>query len=200
MNHKVINKLISFCLTIAILATYSITVSAKSDKTIGELSIFGTLANGEIPVVSVNGETAQNGRSIFSSSNIVTSKDASAIINIAKIGKIELAPDTNLTLTFDQTGISGDLTAGKLTVLGSVSDVNIKIPNGQVVKLSSGESVDAANNSTSSSQTQTTAAGNGVNWVAFAVVFGGSVASIIAGTAIDASNNNNENVVVSPFR
>ena len=143
MNRKWINKVVSLCLTLTLLATYSMTVSAKTDRMAGELTISGKLSKGETPAVLVNGEMAQNGRSIFSSSTIATPADANAIINIAKLGKIELAPNTNLTISFDEKGINGDLTSGKVTVLGATADVNIKTPNGQIAKLNAGESASA---------------------------------------------------------
>jgi hypothetical protein len=38
---------------------------ASPDKMVGELTVAGKAVNGEIPVVTVNGEAAQSGRAIF---------------------------------------------------------------------------------------------------------------------------------------
>lgn len=196
MNTKWINKAVSLCLMLTLLATYTVSVSAKTDRLAGELTIAGKLTNGEIPAVLVNGETAQNGRSIFSSSAITTPADASAIINIAKLGKIELAPNTTINITFDETGINGDLVAGKITVLGATADVSIKTPNGQITKLNAGDSASAGKAQDDDDDD------GGAAWWLYALVFGGAVAGIV----IAATTDNNRaalgggTTVVSPIR
>ncbi len=198
MNRKWINQVVSLCLTIALLATYSMTVSAKTDRIAGELTISGKLSNGATPAVMVNGETAQNGRSIFSSSTITTPADANAVISIAKLGKIELAPNTNLTISFDEAGITGDLTAGKVTVLGATADVNIKTPNGQIAKLGAGESATAGKAQDDDDDDND----GGAAWWLYALIFGGAVAGVV----IAATTDNNRaalgggTTVVSPLR
>src|SRR5215210_5459735 len=103
MNSKqLVRKILTSSLAVAILAAYSMVALAAPDKIVGELSISGKNVQGEIPAVIVNGEAAQNGRSIFSSSTIATSPNASAIISVAKIGKIELAPDTTMIVSFSE--------------------------------------------------------------------------------------------------
>lgn len=196
MNRKWINKVVSLCLTLTLLATYSMTVSAKTDRMAGELTISGKLSKGEIPAVLVNGEMAQNGRSIFSASTITTPADANAIINIAKLGKIELAPNTNLTISFDENGINGDLTTGKVTVLGATAVVNIKTPNGQIAKLNVGESASAGKAQDDDDND------GGAAWWLYALIFGGAIAGIV----IAATTDNNRialgggTTVVSPIR
>lgn len=196
MNTKWINKVVSLCLTIALLATYSISVSAKADRLAGELTISGKLTNGEVPAVLVNGETAQNGRSIFSSSTITTPENANAIISIAKLGKVELAPNTTINITFDETGINGDLTAGKVTVLGATTDVNIKTPNGQVTKLNAGDSAVAGK-----AQDNDDDDNGGAAWWLYALIFGGAVAGIVlAATADNEAKLGGGTTVFSPRR
>ncbi len=112
MNSKVwFRKALSMCLVVATIATYSMVALAGSERVAGELLITGKNSNGESPYVKVNGEAAQNGRSIFSSSIIATPENADAVINLGKLGKIELAPNSTMTLTFDENGINGDLIA-----------------------------------------------------------------------------------------
>jgi hypothetical protein len=92
----------------------------------------------------VNGEAARSGRSVFSGSTVTTSDSVNAVINLGKLGKIELAPNTVLNLTFDDKSISGDLAAGTVTVLGSAENVSIRTQNGKTVQLATGQSVSAA--------------------------------------------------------
>lgn len=144
MNSKLwIRKALSTCLCVALLATYSMVALAGPGKAAGELAVSGKIVNGEAPFVLVNGEVARSGRSVFSGSTITTS-DNNAVINLSKLGKIELAPNTVLNLTFDEKGISGDLTSGTVSVLGAAENVNIKTINGKTVQLAAGQSVAAS--------------------------------------------------------
>jgi len=117
---------------------------ASPGKAAGELAVSGKNVNGEAPFVFVNGEVARSGRSVFSGSTITTSESTNAVINLSKLGKIELAPNTVLTLTFDDKGIFGDLTSGTVSVLGTAENVNIKTLNGKTLQLAAGQSVSAS--------------------------------------------------------
>lgn len=197
MNSKVwIRKALSLCLVVAIYATYSMVGLASPDKMVGELTVAGKAVNGEIPVVKVNGEAAQSGRAIFSSSTISTSESSSAIINLGKIGRIELAPNTTISVSFSEKGLNGDLLAGKVTAL-SADNVSIKTPNGKVTKLNAGESVMAAQKDDDDDDDD-----GGAAWWIFGLILGGAAAAII----IAATSDNNDinlgggTVVVSPNR
>jgi hypothetical protein len=169
---------------------------ASPDKLMGELTVSGKAVNGEIPVVKVNGEAAQSGRAIFSSSTITTSESSSAVINLGKIGKIELAPNTTISVSFSENGLNGDLAAGKVTAL-SANNVSIKTPNGKVTKLNAGESVMAAQQTDDDDDND-----GGAAWWIFALILGGAAAAVV----IAATSDNNDinlgggTVVVSPNR
>lgn len=194
-SKQLIRKTLTLCLAVAVWATYSMVALAASDRIVGELSISGKNVQGENPTVTVNGEKAQNGRSIFSSSTIVTSPNASAIISVAKVGKIELAPDTTIAVSFDENGFNGDLITGKITALGASENVSVKTPDGKTVKLNAGESAAAG-------QTQTNTNSGGGAWIWYALIFGGAAAAVL----IAATSDNNRTVVggntiiVSPLR
>ncbi len=199
MNSKTwIQKALSTCLVVAILATCSMFTLANSERMVGELTISGGNSNGAF--VQVNGEAAQSGRSIFSSSTISTPENAGAIIDMGKSGKIELAPNTTLTLAFNEKSISGDLSAGRVSVLSSSEAVNIKTANGITAKLNAGDSTTAAGKTQDDDDTAT--GGSGGNWVVWALVLGGAAAGII----IAATTDNNRvslggnSTVISPTR
>jgi len=199
MNSKLlIRKALSMCLVVATIATYSMVTLASSEKVVGELFISGKNLSGETAFVKVNGEAAQNGRAVFSSSTIVTPNNAGAVINLGKIGKIELAPATTLDLTFNENGISGDLLAGRVTVLNASDKVSIKTLDG-VVSLNVGES--AATTGKAQDDDDDVSVG-GSAWVVWAIVLGGAAAGII----IAATSDNNRialgggTTVISPTR
>ncbi|MBS1792584.1 MAG: hypothetical protein JSS81_01950 [Acidobacteria bacterium] len=139
MNSKtLIRKALSLCLVVTVYAAYSMVAFASSEKVAGEL-----LISGKDSSVRVNGEAAQNGRTIFSASSISTPENSTAIIDLGKIGKLQLAPNTTINVAFTDKAISGDLMTGRVTVLGSAEAVSIKTTEGKTVKLNAGESVSA---------------------------------------------------------
>jgi hypothetical protein len=191
-----IRKALSLCLVVAIYATYSMVGLASPDKMVGELTVSGKAVNGEIPVVTVNGEAAQSGRAIFSSSTITTSESSNAVINLGKIGKIELAPNTTISVSFNENGLNGDLAAGKVTAL-SADNVNIKTPNGKITKLNVGESVMASQQTDDDDDDD-----GGAAWWVFALILGGAAAAVVIAATTDNNDINlgGGTVVVSPNR
>jgi hypothetical protein len=180
MNSKtLIRKALSLCLMVAIYASYSMVTLASTERIAGELLISGKNSS-----VKVNGETAQSGRSIFTASTISTPENTSAIINLGKLGKLELAPNTTANISFTDKGINGDLLSGKITVLGATDAVNIKTTEGKTVKLKAGESVTAGKKQDDDDDDDDDP---GAAWWIWAAVFGGAVAGIVIA---DTSDNN----------
>jgi hypothetical protein len=124
MNSKtLIHKLIALCLTVTVLSVYSMVVLATpgQDTPTGELTAKGQ--------VSVNGQASVTGATVFSDSTITTGTDSTAIITIGKLGRIELFPNTTLKLSFSDSGMSGELSAGKVAVTsmsGKTSSITTK--------------------------------------------------------------------------
>lgn len=178
MNSKtLIRKALSLCLIVAIYATYSMVALAGTERIAGELLISGKNSS-----VKVNGETAQSGRSIFSASTISTPENTSAIINLGKLGKLELAPNTTANISFNDKGINGDLLSGKITVLGATDAVNIKTTEGKTVKLNAGESVTAGKQQDDDDDDDDPGA---LAWWGWALIFGGAVAGIVIAATTD---------------
>lgn len=176
MNSKLwIQKALSMCLVVAIIATYSMVALASSPKAAGELLVTGKSINGETPFVTVNGETAKTGRSVFSSSTIATPENASAIINLGKTGRIELAPNTTFTVNFNEKGINGSLASGKITVLGAASSVGVKMADGSTVELTTGESATTAGKAQDDDDDEK----GGAAWWIWAAIFGGAAVAVI---------------------
>jgi hypothetical protein len=85
--------------------------------------------------VTVNGNNAITGTTIFTDSNIAVdcAKGNSAIVNLGYLGRIELVPGTKMTLRFRDGMISGDLQDGKaiINTPGGVK-VAVNTPDGVV--------------------------------------------------------------------
>lgn len=193
MNSKtLIRKALSTCLIIAVYATYSMVALAATGKVTGEL-----LVSGKSSSVIINGQEAQSGRTIFSASTITTPNSSTAVISVGKIGKLQIAPNTTVTLTFDENGISGDLANGSVTVLGAKESVNFNTPEG-MKNVPAGKSVSTGKSQDDDDDDDK----GGAAWWIWAAIFGGAVAGIV----IAATSDNNRvalgggTTVVSPSR
>jgi hypothetical protein len=91
------------------------------------------IANGP---VTVNGNKAITGTTVFTDSHIAVdcAKGNSAVINLGKLGRIDIVAGTKLTLRFSDGLISGDLQEGKAIIsTPSTVKVSVNTPDGGVV-------------------------------------------------------------------
>jgi hypothetical protein len=108
--------------------------AAPANAQSGNSQITGQLiANGP---VTVNGNKAITGTTVFTGSNVVVdcAKGNSAIVNLGKLGRIELVAGTKMTLRFSDGLISGNIQDGKanITTQDGVK-VEVNTPDGKVV-------------------------------------------------------------------
>jgi hypothetical protein len=85
--------------------------------------------------VTVNEKTAITGTTIFTDSRIAVecAKRNSAVVDLGKLGRIELTAGSKMTLRFDQGLISGDLTEGKAVIRAPAGmRVAVNTPQGVV--------------------------------------------------------------------
>src|SRR5690242_1843756 len=120
-------KSIATAVAVAVLSVYSMVVlAAPGAKASGELSVSGQ--------VTVNGQKVISGGTVFSDSTISTAAQSSASVNISKVGRVELAPNSNLHLSFGDNSITAMLETGSAqvsTVAGTT--VNLTTKDGTVV-------------------------------------------------------------------
>jgi len=92
----------------------------------GELKVSGT--------VTVNGESVISGGTVFSDSVITTADNSMATVNLSKLGRVELSPNSSLRISFTEKGITGLLDSGSahVSTLGGVT-VNFTTKDGAVV-------------------------------------------------------------------
>ena len=77
-------------------------------KMAGDLSVRGS--------VTLNGVNAGNGATVFDGGQIKTGSNGIAIINLGKMGQVELTGDSELVLKLDGGTIGGNLRSGRATV------------------------------------------------------------------------------------
>lgn len=83
------------------------------------------IANGP---VTVNGNKVITGTTVFTDSNIAVDcmKGNSAVINLGKLGRIDLVAGTKMTLRFSDGLISGELQDGK-AIISAPQDVKVEV-------------------------------------------------------------------------
>jgi len=193
-----ISKAVSVLVSLAVLMSFPMMSLALSEKLVGEVSVSGKSIDGEAPVVMINGEAAQSGRTILSGSTVSTSAGSTATLNFGKLGIIELAPKSTAVISLSANGISGDLLTGKISVLNAPENsVSFNTPAGMSL-LNAGETASAAKDDDDAGDGSD---GGGAWWLA-AILIGGAVGGIII-----ASNSDDNRValgggttVVSPTR
>lgn len=181
-----VRMIASLCLIMTVLVSSSMVALASSVKPVGELIVTGSSDKS----VTVNGESAASGRTIFAASTITTPEGMTAVLDLGKAGKIELAPNTTYSLNADGS-ISGSLSAGSAKVLSSTTTVGVKTLTGDVVSLNAGEMV-SANSATASKQTGS----SGNDKLMWALIFGGATAVIL----LIALDNDEDGAQASPVR
>jgi hypothetical protein len=103
-----IRKSITVLTAVAVWCVYSMVVLAAAPDVTGVISVTGQ--------VTVNGQAAVTNSTVLSGSTVVTGANSSAVINLGKNGRIELAADSNITLKFADNNIVGILSSGKTRV------------------------------------------------------------------------------------
>jgi ferric-dicitrate binding protein FerR (iron transport regulator) len=120
-------KSIATAVAVAVLSVYSMVVlAAPGAKAAGELSVSGQ--------VTVNGQKVISGGTVFTDSTISTAAQSSASVSISKVGRVELAPNSSLHLSFGETSITAMLETGSAqvsTLAGKT--VNLTTKDGTVV-------------------------------------------------------------------
>lgn len=185
MNSKVwIQQGLTMSALFAVILTFSMVTLSNAGNAVGELTVIGSNAFGDTSSVTINGEAAKSGRTVFSSSTITTPDGMEAIISFGKAGKIQFAPGTTFTVSYDGKAISGDLTKGSMTVLNAASNVAVKNAAGEIVNVNSGESTTAA----SSRATKKAPGPGGLDWGYWAVIIGGVVLAVTLATTLGKKN------------
>jgi hypothetical protein len=114
-------SLVTMCLAVAMVCTYSMVALAGQQKASGEMSVVGE--------VSVNGEKAITGATVFTDSTITTGQNSSAVVSLGKLGRVELMPNSSLKVSFAENSVSGTLDSGKVrfsTAAGVAASVMTK--------------------------------------------------------------------------
>lgn len=109
---NLVSRLIALCIMLSLFNSYTLVSFSASLR--GAPAMMGALAvAGE---VRVNGQKAFTGSTLFSESAIETGRASSALVNMEQNGQIELAGETALNLSLNDSGFSLRLDAGEARV------------------------------------------------------------------------------------
>ncbi len=111
LSKKLLRKFTALLTAIAVWSVYSMVIIAAPADVTGVITVLGN--------VTVNGQPAISDATIVSGSRIETATNSTAIISISKVGKVELAPDTSVTLRFTESSLIGIVDTGKVTVFNN---------------------------------------------------------------------------------
>jgi ferric-dicitrate binding protein FerR (iron transport regulator) len=120
-------KFVAVVAAVAVLSVYSMVVLATPGaKASGVLSVSGQ--------VTVNGQRVIAGGTLFSDSTISTADQSTASVSIGKLGRVELAPNSNLRLSFADNSLNAMLETGsaRISTLAGIT-VNLTTKDGAVV-------------------------------------------------------------------
>ncbi len=103
------------------------------DKTVGKLSISEIPSAGGKTYVTVNGENAEDGRSIIFPAEMTTPSNIEARVSIPDAGYINISANSKLSLAYDNSTISGTLQKGEFVVFSNPNvSVRFSTPDGIV--------------------------------------------------------------------
>jgi hypothetical protein len=111
------SKLLNFVGIMTFLAMTAVVVSAQSPL---KATLKATLkASGEVISASkttINGFSAVSGATVFNNNRIRTGKDGGAVINLGRLGRIELGSETDMTIRISEASIGGELRSSQMVV------------------------------------------------------------------------------------
>lgn len=108
LSKTLIHKTFTLFTAIAVWCVYSMVAIAAPKDITGEITVSGQ--------VTVNGQSVVSSSTVVSGSSIVTGDNSTAVISLGKTGRVELLANSNITLKFSDSGITGILSEGKVRV------------------------------------------------------------------------------------
>ncbi len=112
LSKNLVQKSVTFLTVIAVWCAFSMVALAAPKDITGEITVSGQ--------VTINGQSVVSNSTVVSGSMIVTGDNSTAVISLGKTGRLELSANSNITLKFSDTGITGILSEGKVRVSNAI--------------------------------------------------------------------------------
>lgn len=170
-------KVLTVALILAVGSFYSLiptsAIAQSASKTLGaagELSVSGS--------VTINGTQAITGATIFSESRVKTARNSTASISLGRLGRVQLGPESEMTLQFTGSAIGGNLAAGR-TVVSTPAGISINVATAEGVATSDGKLASALTVDVTCGNTRVAATRNNAK-----VTTGAKVENVAAGSEV----------------
>ncbi|HEV7858415.1 MAG TPA: hypothetical protein VGO91_07280 [Pyrinomonadaceae bacterium] len=136
-HHKAFSAIALF-LVFSVTQVYvqaSLVASTPNNSKGATALVSGKLATRSGGLIKLNGNDVGPGTTILSGAQIQTPAEIGATVQLGKLGKVDLAPETSLTLSFSQSNVDVKLDSGYvvLTTMKGI-DGTLTTPNGVVSK------------------------------------------------------------------
>jgi hypothetical protein len=126
--------LLAFSLVQFYFAFGATSARATNNKASGGL-VFGRLAVSENQTIFLNGNKADAGATIFSGAELQTLDTVNATVQIPSVGRLEMSPNSKLTLDFTRDSVNVRLSEGDATLTTFKGiDGSLTTPDGTMVR------------------------------------------------------------------
>ena len=127
-------KMLSVALMVTVGSFYTLVTTSAIAQTApqasGDLSVTGQ--------VTLNGTPAIAGATVFNDSRIKTARNGAATVNLGKFGRIELGPETEMTVRFSEGTVGGNLLSGR-AIVSSPAGVGVSVATADGVAVADGK-------------------------------------------------------------
>ena len=169
-----VRKMLTVALMVAVSSFYSLMAMSAyaqtTSKPAGEVSVTGT--------VTINGTSAISGATVFSDSKIKTERNSGATINLGKLGRVQLGPESEMTLKFVEGSIGGNLGSGR-TVVNAPAGVAVSVATADGIATADGKQALALTIDVTCGNTRVAATRSDAR-----VISGSKVESVAAGSEV----------------
>ncbi len=124
-------RMILYVLVLAITLTFS-NIPQNAQRVAGDLWLTGA--------VTMNGTAVTSGMTVFNNSQVKTARGGSATVNLGKLGRIKLEPESEMVLQFANSLIGGNQLAG-LTAISANKGIRSKVTTPHVLVEADGTDV-----------------------------------------------------------
>lgn len=203
LNRKLVPQMLALLVTCALMQVYVMATppvlpgsNEKVSTTTSGAVVFGRLSSIGTGRAVVNGNEVVSGTTILSGAQIQTPDSTAATITLGSVGKLDIAPKTNLTLSFDKSSVTVNVISGDafLTTYSGVSG-SLTGPDGKTMT-ADGQNVSSVGTAKYQSNSQDDDQGQtnrrcriaGMPCALFWVLVGGGTAVVI-GFAATRGNN-----------
>jgi hypothetical protein len=157
--------------------------------------LMGKLRTRDNKPVMVNSHQSTSGTTVLSGSQIQCPEKTGATIDLGELGRIDMAPKSDITLSFNASSISVQLRAGYVVLTTSKGiKGNVMTPEGKVVQTDSSKTSSVVAKTKGAEGPETAVGARGGMGAGKAIGVAGAGAAVVGGAAAAKSNGRGGNL------